>query len=141
MAYATSAQVGAKTPKWSRNGDFNNATSPTKTQVDAFLDEVSGLVDTIVKNYGMTTPVTETPLLTSLQLFVSGEVASIVEGLHGGGRFGPTQSGSTEVDRFTPMLLGDVKAFLAEVITKEEGVQMGSATLSHNDAFTQAYNA
>ena len=92
--YGSSAGVAAITPRYANGtSDFATSDRPTKTQVETFLTQVSNLLDSILSEVGFTTPVTDTEVVSILTFFVQDEVAAIVEGINGSGRFGPTTKG------------------------------------------------
>lgn len=91
MSYGTSAGVAVLTPKWSADGtDFSTSTTPTKATVTEWITRVSAMVDALLANEGFAIPVTDADVVNILEGFIEGEVAAIVEGVNGSGRFGPT---------------------------------------------------
>ena len=111
--YGTSAGVAALTPRYANDsGDFAVNDRPTKTQVEAFLTQVSNILDSIMSEVGFTTPVTDTEVVSILTFFVQDEVAAIVEGINGSGRFGPTTK-SPGKGRYQH-IMDDITAFVYE---------------------------
>lgn len=111
--YGTSAGVSALTPRYANgSGDFAESDRPTKTQVETFLTQVSNLVDSIMSEVGFTTPVTDTEVVSILTFFVQDEVAAIVEGINGSGRFGPTTKGPGK-SRYE-IIMSDIQSFVYE---------------------------
>lgn len=93
-SYGTLAQVAALTPKFaSRAGTFDDATRPTGAQVAAYIDQVSSIINALLAQNGFSIPVTDADATPAIILFVTSEVAAIVEGINGSGRFGPTVAG------------------------------------------------
>lgn len=54
MSYCTSADVQALNPKRT----YGAATTPTLTQVQAFVNSIAGEIDTVLQGRGLTTPIT-----------------------------------------------------------------------------------
>lgn len=122
--YGTSAGVSALTPRYANGiGDFVSADRPTKTQVETFLTQVSNLLDAILSEAGFDTPVTNADVVSLLTLFVQDEVAAIVEGINGSGRFGPTAKGPSK-SRYQ-MIFDDIQVFVYDTSTGME--RMGAS--------------
>ena len=129
-SYGTLAGTGALVPKWSGGGsDFADATRPTATQVEAWIDQVSSILNGILSQFGFAIPVSQADAVRALTMFVEEEVASIVNGINGSGRFGPTAKGKTAGGRFR-LILEDVKGYV-------EGMAIGLERLGAS----RTYNA
>jgi len=93
MAYGTAAGVAALTPMYTDDGEFKDAgasdvaTNPTLTQVEAWLDDVSKLMDTALAEEAFVTPVTDTDIVPILDLYVEGIVHDLVHYSRKAGRF------------------------------------------------------
>ena len=90
---------------------FDGNTRPTLPQVESFTDQVSGVVNGMLAKYGFTIPVSEDDSKLALDLFVNMEVASIVEGVNGSGKFGPTTKKGGGKGRWA-VLYEDVAEFI-----------------------------
>lgn len=110
-SYGTAAGIAAFVPNYTAGGNFNAATRPTLTQVEGWIDSMSGLLNSILAEAGFTVPVTDNNVKDALDFFVNQEVASICEGVNGSGRFGPTSKQVGKQGRFA-LMLEDVKAFV-----------------------------
>ena len=111
-SYTTSANVGSIVPRYATSsGDFDSTSTPTDTVVDRLITEVSAVVDMVLSQNGFAVPVTDTDALNMLQMFVTDEVAAIVEGINGSGRFGPTTKQPHRQGRFRKVL-SDVQDFV-----------------------------
>ncbi len=111
-SYGDLEGVGALTPKFSGVADdFAETTRPTDDFVIRFIDQTSALVNSILARFGFEIPVDNQDVRRTLQFFVEQEVASIVEGLNGFGRFGPTAKKGGAKGRFA-LLVEDVEAFI-----------------------------
>lgn len=108
--YSATTEVAALTPRYANGADYDATTRPLKTSVTLYLEQVSGIVDSMLATEGFTVPVTETASALAIDMFVSQEVASICEGINGSGRFGPSKK-STRGSRFA-IILEDVQSFI-----------------------------
>lgn len=113
MAYGSLAGVGVLVPRFSGDGAFTATTRPASATVTSWLASVSGILNAQLATSGFTVAVTDADVTPILDLFVNEEVAALVEGVNGSGRFGPTaKEGKGEKGRFA-LILDDVKAFVA----------------------------
>ena len=115
--YGTAAGVGKLVPKRATaDGDtFDNVTSPLLVSVETWLNQVSGIVNTMLRQEGLAIPIAQADAKLAFDMFVQDEVAAIVEGVNGSGRFGPTASDKGK-SRFV-IIMEDVKMFIAEYAT------------------------
>jgi hypothetical protein len=111
-SYGSVTGVGALVPRWSGAAtDFAATTRPTLAQVEGWIDQISAILNSILAQVGFTIPVSQATVKSALGFFVNEEVAAIVEGVNGSGRFGPTAKAMGKQGRFA-LILGDVEAFL-----------------------------
>lgn len=113
-SYGSKAGVAARAPRWvNASGGWDATTTPTEAQVVDFIDEVSALVNAHLAEYGFDVPVDQEDAKKIFDMFVNDEVASIVLGLHGSGRFAPKagKSAGTGESRFVT-ILRDLESFL-----------------------------
>lgn len=103
MAYGSSAGVIALAPRYAANGAFNSVTRPTATHVTNWITQVSSILDTALSELGFTVPITDADITPMLDFFVNEEVAALVEGANGSGRFGPTDKKSSGRGRMAIM--------------------------------------
>ena len=101
MAYSTLAKIGAKVPAYSggeagSDYSFSALTKPTESQVTVWRDEISGVVDAVLDNYGLTSPATNANQVLVFDAFVGDFVAELVNGVYGYGRFGQSAQGETK---------------------------------------------
>jgi len=73
-----------------RTGTFDDTTRPVVTTVVTMLEQVSSMVDIVMAANGFVIPITTTAVKNALDLWVNSEVAALVEGINGNGRFGPS---------------------------------------------------
>lgn len=111
-SYGSAGGVAALTPRFANtSGVFDGTTRPTLTQVESHIDQVSGTINAILATNGFKIPITQADCKLALDLFVNQEVASIVEGINGSGRFGPIKTGTQKSSMM--LVIQDVQAFLA----------------------------
>jgi len=90
-SYGTAAGVVALTPRYGTTGGvFDATTRPTITTVEAQINQISGMANSILAKSGFVVPITQADAKLALTAFIEEEVAAIVEGINGSGRFGPT---------------------------------------------------
>ena len=111
-SYGDTGEVAALTPRNARAaGIFDLTTRPSIAQVEGLCDQVSALVNSILAQNGFAIPVTDTDAVLMLDYFVNEEVAAIVEGINGSGRFGPTAKRGGARGRFA-LVVEDVQSFI-----------------------------
>ena len=110
-SYGTLAGVGVLVPKWSDDGAFANSTRPVFGTVENWINQISGLVNSMLAQAGFTVPITDTDVKDQMIFFVEQEVAAVVEGINGFGRFGPTSKTGGRKGRFA-LLVEDVQTFI-----------------------------
>jgi hypothetical protein len=111
-SYGSTAAIAGMAPRFAnRSGEFDATTRPTLAQVEGYVDQVSGVVNTILAAGGFSAPISQSDVKLALDLFVNAEVVSIVEGVNGLGRFGPSvkQPGSRG---WSSLIMDDVKGFI-----------------------------
>lgn len=112
-SYGSLTGVASRAPRWANGGTFDATTSPTLAQVEGFIDEVSALVNIHLQELNFDIPIDQADVVLLMNMFVNDEVASIVLGLHGSGRFAPKsgKSAGKGESRFV-RILNDLKEFL-----------------------------
>lgn len=121
--YGEPNDVGSLVPRWvNASGYFDATTRPTLGQVQGWVNEVSELINVILSSYGFAIPVTQARAVLMLDMFVNQEVAAIVEGVNGSGRFGPTGKQVGKAGRFA-LVTKDVQEFIEAIAVGLE--QMG----------------
>ena len=112
MAYGTAGEVASLTPRYANtSGIFDTTTRPTLATVTTLLAQVSRMVASMLDADGFTVPITAADVTPMFALFVEQEVAAIVEGINGSGRFGPTTKSGGGKGRFA-LILDDVRSFI-----------------------------
>lgn len=112
-SYGSVLGVEALVPRYtSPAGHFDSSTRPVLTQVEQWLDQISAILNGYLAQYGFTIPVTNTDAVNLLAMFVNQEVAAMVEGVNGSGRFGPTTKAPGKRGRFA-VITEDAEAYIA----------------------------
>lgn len=90
-SYGDTTEIAHLVPMHADNSTklFTVGTRPTLARVESFVDEVSAIVNSALAQAGFSIPVTQADAVKMLSIFVNTEVASLVEGVNGSGRFGP----------------------------------------------------
>ena len=111
-SYGDTSEIAALVPRRQGSGGFFDAsTRPTLTQVESMANQVSALLNSILAQNGFAVPVTNADVVLMLDYFVNEEVAAIVEGVNGSGRFGSTAKSRGARGRFA-LIVEDVEAFV-----------------------------
>lgn len=123
-SYGTPAGVSQLVPRYANGiGTFMSTDRPSLQGVVSLIDQVSGLLNSILSQNGFVIPVVQADVVLALTIFVQEEVASIVEGINGSGRFGPTTK-SPNQSRFK-IIMNDVQDF---IIANADGFERLGAT-------------
>lgn len=113
-SYGSAAGVAVLVPRYANGtGTFATGDRPALASVEALIDQVSGLLNSILAQNGFTIPVSNTlapSVVLALTIFVNEEVAAIAEGINGSGRFGPTTKQPNK-SRFR-IILDDIQDFI-----------------------------
>lgn len=111
MSYGDAAQVAALVPiHTSPEGLFDSSTRPTLATVTTLLAQVSAILDAALAAEHLTTPVGD--IATAMTFFVNQEVAAIIEGINGAGRFGPTSDDQRPARTRFQIIMTDVREFI-----------------------------
>lgn len=110
-SYGSTGNVAILTPMYSNNnGVFDGTTNPTLANVEIQINQISGMVNVLLSEQGFAIPVSQADSKLALDGFIDQEVAAIVEGINGSGRFGPTTK-SLGKSRFQ-LILDDIQDFV-----------------------------
>lgn len=130
-SYGHPNDIAAMVPRWANSSKlFDASTRPTLGEVETWVNQVSGVLNVILAQFGFSIPVTQADALEMLELFVNQEVAAITEGVNGSGRFGPTSKQVGKQGRFA-IITGDVRDFVESVAT---GLERLGVTRTHSFA-------
>ena len=110
-SYGSTSGVAELTPRYANASFvFDTTTRPTLATVEAQINQVSALANSILASALFVTPITQADAKLALDIFVNEEVAAIVEGINGSGRFGPTTKEPGQ-SRFG-IIMDDLKSFV-----------------------------
>ena len=110
-SYGSTSGVAVLVPRYaSASCVFDANTRPTISTVESRVDQVSALANSILASALFQTPVTQADVKLALDIFVNEEVAAIVEGVNGSGRFGPSTKEPGQ-SRFG-IIMDDLKSFI-----------------------------
>ncbi len=114
-SYGSALGIASRVPRWVNKSTltFDGNTNPTLTQVEAFIDEVSALMNVYLSELNVDIPIEQEDVKKVMNMFVNDEVASVVLGVHGSGRFAPKagKSAGTGESRFV-RILKDFQEFI-----------------------------
>jgi hypothetical protein len=89
-SYGDVSEIAALIPRYANEVVlFDASTTPALSQVESLTDQVSGIVNGLLNQYGFSTPVTQADAKLALDLFVNEQVAVLVEATNVRGRYGP----------------------------------------------------
>ena len=86
-SYGSVAEVEALVKRYTTAGSFDDDSHPTVTQVEGFIDKVSGLVNVLLAELGFSIPISQADAKLALDLFVIEEAAALCEAANSSGRF------------------------------------------------------
>lgn len=114
-SYGSAAQVATLTPNWANaSGVFDTTTQPKLASVETWIDQVSSVLNSVLRELGFVTPIVDADAKRTMDLFVNEEVAAIVEGVRGSGRFGPQAPGKGSAKGRQQIILEDARMFLKQ---------------------------
>lgn len=106
--YSSLTEIAALVPRYAnRSGTFDDSTRPPVEEVVTLIDQVSAILDSILATEGFAVPVTDTEAKRTIDFWVRQEIAAVVEGINGSGRFGPTTKSGGGRGRFA-LIFDDV---------------------------------
>jgi len=112
-SYGSASGVASYVPRYANvSATFDTNTRPKLTQIESYIDQISGLVNAILASNGFHIPVTQADAKSAITIFIEQEVAAIAEGINGSGRFGPTTKTPSK-SRFA-IIMEDISAFILE---------------------------
>jgi hypothetical protein len=111
-SYGDTSEIGALVPRHANQSKlFDVATRPTISEVETWCDQVSAVINGMLAQEGFSVPITQADSKLIMDFFVNSEVAAIVEGVIGGGRFAPGSKATSAKGRWA-VIYDDVKAYI-----------------------------
>jgi hypothetical protein len=99
--------VAALAPRYANAaGLFDGNTTPKLSHVTDWLTQVSAMLDVALSGYGVATPVVTAAVLPMLSGYANAQVASMVRGVNGQGRFAEKPTTADEM----LLVIGDATA-------------------------------
>ena len=139
MVYGSAEQVAALTKHTNAKRQFDDTTRPTLAQVNDWLVQVSSILDLVLMANDQDPATVGPALFDTLAFFCTSEVAAMVEGVNGGGRFGWAAQNNREgsQERFAPAINKDATTFLSGILKRAQGKQAGTVLLTRLDGWSQ----
>ena len=86
-SYGSPDEVAALVARYTTSGVFDDSSRPTLTQVERFIDRISGLANTYLAEEGFTVPITQTDAKMALDELVTQAVIELCHIANSAGRF------------------------------------------------------
>jgi hypothetical protein len=86
-SYGTAAMVAGLSKRYTASGTYTAQTNPTSTQVEAWIDQVSGTVNVLLAEQGFGVPVTQADAKLAIEAIVVEAVTDLAHAANSAGRF------------------------------------------------------
>lgn len=86
-SYGSVAEVAALARRYTSNGSFSTTTIPSESQVEKFIDRISGICNVLLAEAGFKVPITQADAKLMIDEFVVEAVADLCHYANGSGRF------------------------------------------------------
>ena len=86
-SYGTAAMVAALSRRYTNAGTYDSTTNPTITQVETWIDQMSGTVNILLAENGFVIPVAQADAVLALQAVVVEAVSDLCRAANSAGRF------------------------------------------------------
>ena len=86
-SYGTVAMVEALTKRYTSSGSYGAATNPTSSQVETWINQVSGSVNVLLAEKGFVIPVSQADAKLALETIVVEAVSDLCHAANSAGRF------------------------------------------------------
>ncbi len=86
-SYGTAAMVAGLSKRYTAAGFYSAATNPTLTQVESWIDQVSGTVNVLLSEQGFTIPLTQPDAKLAIEAIVVEAVTDLAHAANSAGRF------------------------------------------------------
>ena len=88
-SYGSVAEVAALTLRYTNAGSYDATTRPTLTQVEKFVDRVSGILNVLLAEAGFAIPVTQADAKLALDDFAVDQAGELCHAANGSGTYAP----------------------------------------------------
>lgn len=114
-SYGSLSGVGARTPLFSDpNGTFTSSTTPREATVENWINEVSAMLNMMLRQAGFSVPINQADVLLVVQMFVEQEVADLVKEINSTGRLA-IEDKEKPTPNLYKILLTDVRNFVSDL--------------------------
>ncbi|RMD64627.1 hypothetical protein D6833_04145 [Candidatus Parcubacteria bacterium] len=86
-SYGSVEEVAALVPRYTSNGSFTSSTRPTLTQVEQFIDRISGVLNVMLAAEGFAIPITQADAKLACDEIVVSAVVDLCHAANSAGRF------------------------------------------------------
>jgi hypothetical protein len=86
-SYGAAADVAALTRRFTNAGSYDTTTTPTLTQVEGWIDQISAILNVLLAEQGFAIPITDADIVLMLKNFVTTQVADLCNYANSAGRF------------------------------------------------------
>ncbi len=86
-SYGQASDVAALTPRFASAGSYSASTRPTLAQVEAWIDQVSAVLNVLLAEQNFKIPATQADVVLLLKQFVVTQVADLANYANSAGRF------------------------------------------------------
>ena len=115
-SYGDLGEIAAFVPRYANDSKlFSIATRPTLLEIEGWCDQISAIINGYLAQEGFAIPVTNTNSVLIMDYVVNTEVASIIEGVNGGGRLGPNSKEMSKKGRWT-VIYEDIEHFIKATV-------------------------
>ena len=132
-SYGSTDAIGSLCPLYATatGTKFDTSTQPTLAQVEAYVDQISAVVNTLLAEQGFSIPVLQVEAKLALDLFVNQESAHYAEYANGAGPFVP-QVGQMRTESPQLIILRDAERFIME---HAGGLELLGATRTRSQTY------
>jgi len=124
-SYGTVAEVAALVGRYTSSGSFGAGTRPTTTQVEQFIDRVSGIINVFLAEAGFTIPVSQTDAKLALDEFVISQATLLAHAANGAGPYAPNSRKLRDTRTPSWLIMGEASDFVS---THADGLEALGAT-------------
>ena len=112
-SYGTALDIAALSQVFTDNGVFDATTRPTELQVEAFIDQISGILNVALAGESFSVPITQADAKLACVSLVSETVKDMVAAANSTGRFFSEQSMKSNLSMLSQIRI-DIKDWVEE---------------------------